>query len=79
MIEDIATLLSRTGDVGHVALFLWALSASALAAAALREVTRTARRFEAFVVAIARVNAMLAGPDELQTPDTQDLNAQEAP
>ena len=60
MIEDLARVFSETGDVGHVALFLWAASASALAVAALREVTRTARRFEAFVVAIARVNAMLA-------------------
>lgn len=59
MIEAIAALFFEKGDIGHVALFLWAASASALTLIQLRVLSTTAARFEAFVLAIARLNAML--------------------
>lgn len=64
MIEGLARLFLEGGDVGHVALFLWAASASALAVILLRELARTSARFEAFVMAIARVNALLSSDTE---------------
>jgi hypothetical protein len=70
MIEGLARLFLEGGDVGHVALFLWAASASALAVILLRELARTSARFEAFVMAIARVNALLSS--EPDPPDTED-------
>lgn len=70
MIEGLARLFLEGGDVGHVALFLWAASASALAVILLRELSRTSARFEAFVMAIARVNALLSS--DIETPDTEE-------
>ncbi len=60
MIESIAALFFEKGDIGHVALFLWAACASALSLIQLRVLSVTAARFEAFVLAIARLNAQLA-------------------
>lgn len=62
MIEGLVTQFFAHGDVGHVALFLWAASASALAVILLRELSRTSARFEAFVMAIARLNALMEAP-----------------
>lgn len=67
MIEGLARVFLEGGDVGHVALFLWAASASAFAVILLRELGRTSARFEAFVMAIARINALLSRDNE--TPD----------
>ncbi|MFK7793281.1 MAG: hypothetical protein AB8B88_11505 [Devosiaceae bacterium] len=64
MVERLATLFFERGDIGHVALFLWAASASALSLIQLRVLTNTAARFEAFVLAIARLNAMLSKDTE---------------
>lgn len=63
MIERLATLFFDRGDIGHVALFLWAAAASGLALTLSRDLARTAARFEAFVLAIARLNALLANAD----------------
>jgi len=52
----IATFTER-GDLAHLALFLWAAGASALAAHALRELAAAARRFDDFVRELARFNA----------------------
>ena len=60
MVERLAALLSERGDMGHVALFLWAMAASVLALILVRDLTRTAARFEHFVLAIAKLNAMIA-------------------
>ena len=68
MIEGLATQFFAHGDVGHVALFLWAASASALAVILLRELSRTSARFEAFVMAIARLNALMEAPDRATHP-----------
>ncbi|CAA0088113.1 Uncharacterised protein [Starkeya nomas] len=45
-------------DLAHLALLMWALGASALAALALRELGRAVRRFDDFVREIARFNAL---------------------
>lgn len=51
----IATFTER-GDLAHLALFLWAAGASALAAHALKELAAAARRFDEFVRELARFN-----------------------
>ncbi|MFA6266562.1 MAG: hypothetical protein WC670_12740 [Pseudolabrys sp.] len=53
---DIIEIFSTRGDLAHVALLLWALSASALAWFALRELTAASRRFDDFVRELARFN-----------------------
>jgi len=60
MNELIATF-ARRGDLAHLALFLWATSASALAAFALKELTAASRRFDDFVRELARFNDTFGG------------------
>jgi hypothetical protein len=60
MNELIATFAER-GDLAHLALFLWAGSASALAMFALREVAAASRRFDDFVRELARFNDAFGG------------------
>jgi hypothetical protein len=60
MNELIATF-ARRGDLAHLALFLWATSASALAAFALKELTAASRRFDDFVRELARFNDAFGG------------------
>jgi hypothetical protein len=55
MPDLIETFIAR-GDLAHLALFLWATSASALAAFALRELVAASRRFDDFVRELARFN-----------------------
>jgi len=47
------------GDLAHLALFLWATAATALSWYALREMSRSNRRFEDFIAAIARVDRLI--------------------
>jgi hypothetical protein len=60
MDELIATFTER-GDLAHLALFLWAASASALAAFALKELAAASRRFDDFVRELARFNDTFGG------------------
>jgi hypothetical protein len=53
---DIVATFTQRGDLAHLALLLWALSASGLAWFALRELTAASRRFDAFVRELARFN-----------------------
>lgn len=53
---DIIQTFSARGDLAHLALLLWALSASSLAWFALRELTAASRRFDEFVRQLARFN-----------------------
>jgi hypothetical protein len=62
MDELIATFRER-GDLAHLALFLWATSASALAAFALRELAAASRRFDDFVRELARFDETFNVPD----------------
>jgi hypothetical protein len=55
-----STFIER-GDLAHLALFLWASSASALAWFALRELTAASRRFDDFVRELARFNESFRG------------------
>ena len=57
MSELIRTFAER-GDLAHLALLLWALSASALTWFALRELTAASRRFDEFVRELARFNEL---------------------
>jgi hypothetical protein len=52
--NDLITIFTERGDLAHLALFLWATSASALAWYALRELTAASRRFDDFVRELAR-------------------------
>jgi hypothetical protein len=54
--DDLIRIFSERGDLAHVALFLWASSASALAWFALRELAAAVRRFDDFVRELARFN-----------------------
>jgi hypothetical protein len=53
---DIIQTFTARGDLAHLALLGWALSASALAWFALRELTAASRRFDDFVRELARFN-----------------------
>lgn len=57
---DIIEIFNARGDLAHVALLLWALSASALAWFALRELTAASRRFDEFVRELSRFNEYVA-------------------
>ena len=60
MTDLIATFIER-GDLAHLALFLWAASASAMALVALRELVASARRFDDFVRELAQFNQRIRG------------------
>ena len=60
MTELIDTFTMR-GDLAHLALFLWATSASALAGFALKELAAASRRFDDFVRELARFNEHFGG------------------
>lgn len=51
------------GDLAHLALFLWAASASALAVALLKELAACNRRFGDFVDEIDRLNQIFNDRD----------------
>ena len=54
--SDLIRTFSERGDLAHLALLLWASSASALALFALRELAAAMRRFDDFVRELARFN-----------------------
>ena len=59
---DLIQIFSERGDLAHLALFLWATSASALAWFASREVAAASRRFDDFVRELARFNETFRVP-----------------
>jgi hypothetical protein len=59
--DDLIGTFTARGDLAHLALFLWASSASALAWFALRELTASVRRFDDFVRELARFNESFRG------------------
>jgi hypothetical protein len=61
--DELIRTFSARGDLAHVALLLWAVSASALAWFALRELAAWVRRFEDFVRELARFNRRFGGKD----------------
>lgn len=54
---DLIRTFSERGDLAHLALFLWAASASALLLLTLRELFAANARFDAFVRELARFNS----------------------
>jgi hypothetical protein len=54
--NDIIRTFSERGDLAHLALLLWAGTATALAYIALRELFASIRRFDDFVRELARFN-----------------------
>ncbi len=59
--DELIRTFSARGDLAHLALFLWASGASALAAFALRELAAASRRFDDFVRELARFNKKFGG------------------
>jgi hypothetical protein len=64
--DNLIRTFAERGDLAHLALFLWASSASALAFFALRELTAAARRFDDFVRELARFNDSFRVPGAAQ-------------
>jgi len=60
-VNELTRTFIEKGDLAHLALFLWATSASGLLVWSLRELVRANRRFNDFVAEIARLNNFLAG------------------
>ena len=58
---DPIEIFTTRGDLAHLALFLWATSASGLALFALRELAAAQRRFDDFVRELARFNERFGG------------------
>ncbi len=54
--SDLITTFTERGDLAHLALLLWAASASGLALLALREVFAATRRFDDFVRELSQFN-----------------------
>ena len=59
--DDLIRTFSERGDLAHVALFLWAASATAIASFALRELAAAIRRFDEFVRELSRFNDRFGG------------------
>ena len=57
-----ASVLAR-GDLGHLALLLWALAETGLAIVVLRELMAANRRFDDFVRELARFNSRHEGEE----------------
>jgi hypothetical protein len=66
---DIIQTFTTRGDLAHLALLGWALSASALAWFALHELTAASRRFDDFVRELARFNEHFARNPNRHTGD----------
>jgi len=64
--DDLVRIFAERGDLAHLALFLWAAAASAIAVFALREFAAAARRFDDFVRELARFNESCRVPGAAQ-------------
>ncbi len=63
---ELIDIFNARGDLAHLALLMWALSSSALAWFALRELTAASRRFDDFVRELARFNDSFRVPGAAQ-------------
>jgi hypothetical protein len=66
--NDLIRIFAERGDLAHLALFLWAASATGLALFMLRELAAAARRFDDFVRELDRFNKRLAHDPEKWDP-----------
>jgi hypothetical protein len=55
---DVTSQFVERGDLAHLALFLWATSATGLLVWALKELAASNRRFNDFVSEITRLNKL---------------------
>lgn len=60
MLEGLVESVVTRGDLAHLALFLWAATATATSLVLLRELGLSNRRFSDFVAEVARLNRYLA-------------------
>lgn len=58
---DLTRTFAERGDLAHLALFLWASSASILLIFAVRELVAAQRRFDDFVRELSRFNRKFGG------------------
>ncbi|HVX82204.1 MAG TPA: hypothetical protein VHB23_12565 [Devosiaceae bacterium] len=56
--DELTRTIAARGDLAHLALFLWATSATGLAVWALRELAQANRRFNDFVHEISTLNQL---------------------
>ncbi len=61
LMADLTRIFAERGDLAHLALFLWAASASALLIFVLREFAAAMRRFDDFVRELSRFNRKFGG------------------
>ena len=59
--SELTKQFAERGDLAHLALFLWAATASALLIAVLREYAAAMRRFDDFVRELSRFNRKFGG------------------
>ena len=59
--SDLTNVFAERGDLAHLALFLWAATATTLLVFALRELAAAMRRFDDFVRELARFNKKFGG------------------
>ena len=59
MLEDVARSVLDRGDLAHLALFLWAASASLLTLLLLKELAISNQRFSEFVAELSDLNQRL--------------------
>ena len=61
--DELTRTIAARGDLAHLALFLWASSASGLLVWTLRELAAANRRFNDFVHEIATLNQLFRQRD----------------
>ena len=61
--SDLTAVFAERGDLAHLALFLWAVSASTLLIFTLREMAAAMRRFDDFVRELSRFNKQFGDRD----------------
>jgi hypothetical protein len=61
--DELTQIFAARGDLAHLALFLWATSATGLCVWTLRELGAANRRFNHFVTEIAALNRLFKRRD----------------
>jgi hypothetical protein len=61
--DPLTSFIAERGDLAHLALFLWASSATGLLVWSLRELAAANRRFDGFVREIAHLNQLFQRKD----------------
>lgn len=59
--DELTKTIATRGDLAHLALFLWATSATGLCLWLVKELSAASRRFDSFVHEIASLNQLFNG------------------